>query len=1293
MKKKLFKITSILLAFILIITAMPTFALAATTEDGQYSYNVLFTKDDVKYIELYNYQGSQSSVVVPSEIDGMKVLSLHRTFDSNKKVKSITVSEGIEGIDYYTFRNCSISISLPSTLKYIGSDSFMKATINEINFPEGLEAIDFRAFENAVFAKPDIKLPDGLKYIGELAFDGSNLKSIEIGSSAKIANIDYTAGVGVSGYDPDSVSETRNPFRNSAVQSITVDADNPYLTAESGVLYNKDKTVLISYSGGGSVKRSFEIPESVETVVHYAFSGTQLNELTLNSTMTSVNNYSFYGVSAQTLNFGNSCKITEIGNYAFYNSTLSSLVIPASVEQINSYAFAGSSITSLSFEQGSKCRTVNQYAFYQCKQLESVTIASSVASIETNAFSDCAKLKTVVFEDNSMLKSISGVFMNCPYLSVIDFGDNSALETVGSFYSSGSGSYGCLKSIDFSGCVNLTLISDSAFSYKRSLEVIDLSSTQISKIPDKAFIGCTALKKVILPDCTDTIGNSSFSGCTALAEINTDNIIKIGTDAFHNCTSLPEIPTVSEERNYNGFKYYETNSSIIISGYTGSETDLSIPAYINSKPVTKILDNSFKGMKIDSVSFPETLERIGSRAFYMCNLKSISKLPDGLTYIGESAFSMNFNLGGTLEIPASIHSVSESAFSRCAFTEIIINEGVNTINKNAFYMNSCESIVIPDSVTSIGNKAFYCETLKSVTFGHGISDIEGVIESTFLTVYDDYSEVPEPDEKIFVEEYTVPDDMENYATENGILYNKDKSVLLRYPQGKALKSFTIGEGVAEIATLAFYCTKELQEVIIPNTVKVIGESAFKYSISLESVIFESGVSLESLDSTFLKCPSLKNVLFEDNVSIKMMFSVFAESGLEKIDLNCNAQYISGVFCNCTQLKDVKLYDGIAEIEDYCFRSTAIESIVIPQTVTELGDFAFAYCSDLNYINLSNVKILGHGTFANCTSLESIDLTGVLYIVNIGYMHTFENCPNLKKFYFTQEEKDAYIAANEFKGNETVETVVIGNSISEIQDGAFADCTNLETAVISSSVTSIADTAFDNCDNLTIVCLEDSYVHEYAELKLIPCKTFRVEPIADCEYTGREITPELTVSIGSEILTAESDYMPFYENNINVGTAKVTVAGLGDYSVFACLVKFNIVKSESGENSAAENNGGTAQGTNGSDSTAAGTQQNGTAGTQTANQAAPAQNTSSGSTAGNQSTSSAAQSGQGTASAGTQGEAASTESEALPDLNSGNDAENESKGSDSKKQSLWEKIVAFLIALFTFIIGKLKELFA
>ena len=313
MKAKLQKAISILLTALMIVSVYPTTIFADSNEE--YSYKTVAEKDGITYVELTSYRGTSNSITLPTKINENVVVGLNYNFGPNSSYKpsEIIVPEGYDYIGGFRGFN-SLSITLPSSVRVISNRAFEKTTIKSINFPEGLEAIDFGAFENAVFKQESITLPNSLKYIGELSFKYTSIKSVEIGSNAKIANIDYTYGIGVSGQDISAV-EARNPFCYSAIQSITLNPNNPYLTAENGALYNKDKTVLYSYTNNEDSACSFEIPESVETVVWYAFSGFEINELKFNKTIECINKHSFAEMKANKITFSENSQIKIIDKY------------------------------------------------------------------------------------------------------------------------------------------------------------------------------------------------------------------------------------------------------------------------------------------------------------------------------------------------------------------------------------------------------------------------------------------------------------------------------------------------------------------------------------------------------------------------------------------------------------------------------------------------------------------------------------------------------------------------------------------------------------------------------------------------------------------------------------------------------------------------------------------------------------------------------------------------------------------------------------------------------------------
>lgn len=147
--------------------------------------------------------------------------------------------------------------------------------------------------------------------------------------------------------------------------------------------------------------------------------------------------------------------------------------------------------------------------------------------------------------------------------------------------------------------------------------------------------------------------------------------------------------------------------------------------------------------------------------------------------------------------------------------------------------------------------------------------------------------------------------------------------------------------------------------------------------------------------------------------------------------------------------------------------------------------------------------------------------------------------------------------------------------------AFAHCNSLSSISIPESVTSIGFCAFNDCNNLTIYCKENSYAHQYAIDEGIPYQLTNAAPQgkdissctvtlspASCTYTGAAQAPAVTVKDGVQTLQQNVDYTVSYANNINVGTATVTVKGMGNYTG-SKTVNFQITATGSGSGAESE----------------------------------------------------------------------------------------------------------------------------
>ena len=202
----------------------------------------------------------------------------------------------------------------------------------------------------------------------------------------------------------------------------------------------------------------------------------------------------------------------------------------------------------------------------------------------------------------------------------------------------------------------------------------DFGRFPVTAIGDDAFRGCSALKKVTIPQSVTSIGDSAFAGCHNLDSVTIkDAATSIGSRAFTEC---PLTTTLSLGKN-----------------------------------ITTIGDHAFYYcLKLKSVTIPQSVTSIGDHAFYYClNLKSVT-IPQSVTSIGDHAFG-------------ECVSLKTLSFGENSFGENI-ETNIKTIGNYAFFhCNDLESVTIPQSVTSIGREAFrFCNNMKSLA-------INGAIES------------------------------------------------------------------------------------------------------------------------------------------------------------------------------------------------------------------------------------------------------------------------------------------------------------------------------------------------------------------------------------------------------------------------------------------------------------------------------------------------------------------------------------------------------------------------------------
>ena len=783
-------------------------------------------------------------------------------------LEDITIGNGVKSIGSTAFYNTAYynnESNWENGILYIGSYliDVNSSLEGAYTVKEGTKVIATYAFESC-YNLTDITIPDSVTGIGSSAFANcSKLTSISFGTNSKLESIGEYAFNSCSALTeialPASVTQVSGKAFQTAskLANIHVEAGNTAFVSENGVLYNKDKTVIVKYPNGKKDATSFAIPDTVTTIGHSAFINcSTLRNITIPAGLTSIEAYAFAGsgVSSvcvpdavtdipdsafekcyylQSVTFGADSKLTNIGYKAFYNCTgITSIAIPDGVTAFGDYAFYGCNyLDTITFGAESKLTSIGESAFYYCERLTGIDIPDTVTTIGEDAFGNCTYLTSVSLP--ASLAAINrGTFYYCSRLESITIPENVTSVAYDAFEKSGVTAI----SVDAN---NTALSAEDGILYSKDKTVLYLSlpcdsvvvESCVTEIAERAFYRSSVTKVTILnPDCT--MGNNCIPSSAVMfgyADSTAQAYAEANGNEFNAWTGTDEIPSDAI-----AFGTYGDNLSWVLdkdgvltisgTGEMKASDEEEYPAWLNYGP------------EIKSVVIADGITNIDATAFSYCTALEKITIPDSVTTIGESAFALCSSLT-EIAIPGNVTSIGAGAFYGCsALTKITLPDGVTTIGESAFA--SCSSlteIAIPGNVTSIGAGAFYgCSALTEIT-------IPASVTSIAVNAFEDCTSLVS---------INVDENNANYSTYDGVLYNKDKTVLLRHPQGKKDDSFVFLPSVTTIGEYAFYgcdvCTTTEKQTIqgygtfyiyylnVPYTVTSVGENAF------DSIIIPGG---------------------------------------------------------------------------------------------------------------------------------------------------------------------------------------------------------------------------------------------------------------------------------------------------------------------------------------------------------------------------------------------------------------------------------------------------------------------
>ena len=487
-----------------------------------------------------------------------------------------------------------------------------------------------------------------------------------------------------------------------------------------------------------------------------------------------------------------------------YKGIAKDVIVPEGVTELGKYAFQGCAyMETLTLPEG--LIKLGDGAINSCNSLRSIKFPDSLSDIGTDSLSfnkslECLDIpvnvtrirQNAVRFNDSMTRLNVYCNLNLTGIAFVSLNNLSEIHFYGVIENISNLNFTCMPCLSKVVFYNTVLSLggeeeknfDAPFAFNAKLTTVEFRDTVIA-LGGKAFSNCISLSEVTLYGNLMNLGRSAFSACTKLKGIvaSVDNLF-LSNDEYGLLYNKDKthLFRAMEGWDFDG-EYIMPDSVVIMDDYAFSVPEVYVVE------VQNIIDIMFSGLgewninnfRFTGIKISDKLVSIGAGAFCGCkNLKNVTFGSEGnLKYIMSYAFASTGVVN--IELPEGLQLLEERAFYKCSdLTRVVVPVGVSAFNFNMVF-EGCDSLT----------------------------------------------------------DFVVDENTDIFRIIDGVMFNKEMTVLYFYPSDKEDKEYVVPEGVVKIAANAFYNNRFLSKVTLPESLAVIGDKAFFGTENLTIYVMKS----------------------------------------------------------------------------------------------------------------------------------------------------------------------------------------------------------------------------------------------------------------------------------------------------------------------------------------------------------------------------------------------------------------------------------------------------------------------